>query len=87
MDYCLAVFRSRSQALTFKSILESYQVPSTLIPTPRQISVSCGLCVKFHGRFLAQAKEVLNRRKFDTFVGFFWQNIKNSRQKTQYVVS
>lgn len=71
MDYCLAVFRSRSQAFTFKSILESYSVPSTLVPTPRHISTSCGLCVKFAVRFLPIARDVLNRRKFDTFVGIF----------------
>ncbi len=71
MDFYLAVFRSRSQALSFKSILESYKVPSTLIPTPRNISVSCGLCVKFNKNFLPTAKEILSRRRFDTFVGFF----------------
>lgn len=72
MKYYLAVFRSRSQAYSFKSILDSYKVPSSIIPTPRQVSVSCSLSVKFEAKDLPIVKDIFKRRKFDTFVGFFW---------------
>jgi hypothetical protein len=71
MGYHLAVFRSRSQAYSFKSILDSYKVQCSIVPTPRNISVSCGLSVKFAVNDLPAVKEVFKRRKFDTFVGFF----------------
>jgi hypothetical protein len=71
MEYCLAVFRSRSQAFLFKNLLSSYGVNASVISTPRSISVSCGLCVKFLKQYIQTAQDILQRRKFDTFVGFF----------------
>ncbi len=67
----LAVFRARSDTLTFSSILRSYDIPLQIINTPRTINVSCGISVKFNAKYLNIAKEILNRRKFDTFVGLY----------------
>lgn len=69
--YIIATFRSRTQTMTFKQILLSYKVFSDIINTPRQASVSCGISVRFDSKFLSVAKDILSRRKFDSFVGFF----------------
>ena len=69
--YIIATFRSRTQTMTFKQILLSYKVFSDIINTPRQASVSCGISVRFDGKFLSVAKDILSRRRFDSFVGFF----------------
>ena len=71
MQYIMAVFRSRTEALTFANILSSYRVPVSVISTPRRLSVSCGICIRFDSRLITIAKDVMLRRKFDTFVGFF----------------
>ncbi|MDR0850480.1 MAG: DUF3343 domain-containing protein [Christensenellaceae bacterium] len=69
--YIIAAFRSRNQTLLFANILSSYGVKTVLINTPGAVMVSCGISVRFDYTYLVQAKEVLNRRKFDTFAGFF----------------
>lgn len=71
MRFVLAVFRSRTEALTFSNILSSYGVNVSIVSTPKRISVSCSLSIKFDARFQDVASDILSRRKFDTFVGFF----------------
>lgn len=71
MQYTLAVFRARSETLTFATILRSYNIKTQVVNTPRNINVSCGISVKFPFIFQDKAKEILARRKFETFVGFF----------------
>ena len=57
--------------MTNKQIHLSYKVPSSIINTPRQASVSCGVSVKFDNKYFNIAKDILMRRRFDSFVGFF----------------
>ena len=69
--YVIAAFRSRNQTLMFSNILSSYGIKTDVVNTPRAVMVSCGISVKFDYVNLQRAKEVLDRRKFDTFAGFF----------------
>lgn len=71
MRYTLAVFHSRTEAFTFLNLLNSYSACAKIISTPRRISVSCGISIQFSSLYYKQATEILSRRKFDTFVGFF----------------
>ncbi len=70
MQYYIAVFRARSETISFAGLLRSY-CPAQVINTPRTINVSCGISVKFNANNLGYAKEILSRRRFDTFVGLF----------------
>lgn len=67
----LAVFRSKTETLNFASILRSYGVYCSVVNTPRKINVSCGISVRFSSNYLNIANQVISRRKFDTFAGFF----------------
>ncbi len=67
----LAVFRSRTETLTFASLLRSYRVPCSVVNTPRSINVSCGISVKFEAGYADDAKKILSRRSFSTFAGFY----------------
>lgn len=71
MQYTLASFRSRTEALTYANILNSYGVKVQIVSTPRTISVSCGISVRFHTSYMQIASDLICRRKFDTFVGFY----------------
>jgi hypothetical protein len=71
MIYVLAVFRSRTQTMTFFNILKSYRINCFVVNTPRQIMTACGISVKFDTKSLDFAKNILFRRKFDSFVGFY----------------
>ena len=67
----LAVFRSKTETLNFASILRSYGVLCSIVNTPRKINVSCGISVQFNQKYLNIANQIIARRKFDTFAGFF----------------
>lgn len=71
MQYTLAVFRARNETITFASFLRSYGISAQIINTPRKINVSCGISVKFLKSQIQIANQLLARRKFETFVGFF----------------
>lgn len=67
----LAVFRSKTETLNFATILKSYNVPCTIINTPRAINVACGISVKFNSIYENVAREIMIRRSFSTFAGFY----------------
>lgn len=70
MNY-LVVFRSKSETLKFSSLLASYGYRSSVVNTPRQISVSCGVSAKIVAGALGVARQILTRRQFYTFAGIF----------------
>ena len=67
----LAVFRSRTETLNFASILRSYGVLCNVVNTPRSINSSCGISVQFQSIYKTKAMEIISRRAFSTFAGFF----------------
>ena len=71
MGYVLAVFRSRTETLNFASYLRSYNVKCMVVNTPRNINVSCGISVKFSSAELPIARNIIARRSFSTFAGFY----------------
>lgn len=71
----LAVFRSRTETLNFASLLRSYGVNCAVVNTPRKINVSCGISVQFSTRDLPIVKQILSRRRFDTFAGIYWYKL------------
>ena len=67
----LIVFRSKSETLRFSSLLSSYNFKNVVIPTPRQISTSCGVSCKIDASALDTAILILKRRQFFTFAGIY----------------
>lgn len=67
----LAVFRSRTETLNFASIIRSYRIPCSVVNTPRSINVACGISVKFPVAYKDTAQEIILRRNFSTFAGFY----------------
>lgn len=45
--YGVAAFRSRQHVMWFEQVLRRYGVPVSVISTPRDISMGCGLSVRF----------------------------------------
>lgn len=77
MSYYLVVFRSRSETMKFVNILNSYGVFVSVVNTPRQLSVSCGISAKIQTASLNLAKDILRRRQFYTFAGIFYSSGNN----------
>ena len=67
----IAVFRSRSQAVDCNARLRSLGVPSSLINTPREANIGCGLSVRIPQNMLARAKAIIANGRYSAFYGFF----------------
>lgn len=80
ISYMIVVFRSRQHALAFKDILTMHGVKCSVISTPKELSLGCGLSVKF---------EVWNKEKVDRIMsenntnsnGMYSITIKNNVMK------
>lgn len=66
----IAVFRSRSQAIDCNSRLRAHGVPSSLINTPREANVGCGLSLKFPQNMLPRVKALIASGRYSAFYGF-----------------
>ena len=67
----IGAFRSRQQVMRFDSALRRAGVHSQVISTPRDVSVGCGLSVKFD---LADAKTVMDvyqKNRPGNLIGFY----------------
>jgi hypothetical protein len=71
MTEILAVFRSRSQAIDCNSRLKRYGISATLINTPKEANVGCGLSLKFYENVLTRAKPVILNGNYSAFYGFY----------------
>lgn len=80
MKTILAIFRSRSETLAFANILKSYGENVNIINTPRSANVSCGISAKFSASGLRIASQIIARRNFFTFAGFFEVQSGNSKE-------
>ncbi len=58
-DYGVFTFKSTSQALKAERVLKNASAEFLMMPTPRQISTSCGLAVKAAPEHLRFYQEIL----------------------------
>ena len=73
MEYII-VFRSRTQVLNFKKMLEGNGVYSQVVSTPQRLAIGCGLSLKISSHDFYKAKDLLDVYKPQGFVGIYdWQ--------------
>ena len=70
----IAVFRSRAQAIDCNSRLRRFGVPSSIINTPKEANIGCGLSVRIPQNMLARAKTIIAGGRYSAFYGYL--NIK-----------
>lgn len=71
MTEILAVFRSRSQAIDCNARLRSAGIPASLINTPREANVGCGLSVKIPQNFTDRARVIIKNSGYSAFYGLY----------------
>ena len=74
MTEILAVFRSRAQAMDCHSRLKKFGIASTIINTPKEANIGCGLSVKFPQNVEKRARSVVLGGKYSAFYGFMTMN-------------
>ncbi len=71
MEYIIIVFRSRTQVINFKKILEGNGINAQIVSTPRRLNIGCGLSLKVLNRDFYRAKELIDVYKPQGFVGIY----------------
>lgn len=69
--FAIASFRSRQQVLKFEGALRRAGVRVEVITTPRDVSVGCGLSIRFELGDEARVKEVYNQIHPSNLIGFY----------------
>ncbi len=67
----LAVFHARAHSLDYKERLQNYGIGATIVPTPQEVRIGCGLCVRFDARFFIRARAILKTGGYSSFKGFY----------------
>ncbi len=71
MTEVLAVFRSRAQAADCNAKLRGMGIPCSLINTPKEAKIGCGLSVKLSSAAFQRAGRIISRAGYSAFYGFY----------------
>ena len=71
MTEILAVFRSRSQAADCNNRLKNFGISASLVNTPKEANVGCGLSVKIPQNLLPRARTIILSARYSAFYGFY----------------
>ncbi|MBM7614685.1 DUF3343 domain-containing protein [Alkaliphilus hydrothermalis] len=76
-DFCVIVFESTHFAIAAESLLKEKAYKIEIIPTPREITASCGLSIRFE----AQLSNEVQREMKDGNIGIkgIYQMIKTEK--------
>ena len=69
--YGLAAFRSRQQVLRFETALNRQGVPARIVSTPRDISMGCGLSVRFPLEYAQTVRRALQCANTGNLIGLY----------------
>lgn len=67
----IAAFRSRQQVLRFESALKKSGIKAAIITTPRDVSIGCGLSVRFEINDADDVKAICQRTRPTNLIGFY----------------
>lgn len=71
MEDILAVFRSRTQTNIFAEYMRAYGLRCSVIQTPPEAKVGCGVSAKFRAADLRRAEQIIRGRQLSSFSGFY----------------
>ena len=67
----IAAFRSRQQVTRFDAALRRAGIRSQVISTPRDVSIGCGLSVRFDLRDAPSVQQVYRHTRPGNLIGFY----------------
>ena len=70
-SFGIASFRSRQQTLHFQELLRRRGIGTTVISTPREVAVGCGLSLRFDMRDARVVVETARAAGPDSLVGLY----------------
>jgi len=69
--YGVAAFRSRQQVLRFEQVLRQASIPVKVVSTPRDISMGCGLSVRFPIEDAQKVHRILKMHDTGNLIGVY----------------
>jgi hypothetical protein len=75
-EFGVVTFKSTHHAIQGESIFKKREINFRTIPTPREITVSCGLAIKFDLSVIDRVKEMIEENELD-FDGVY-KYVKNN---------
>lgn len=69
--FAIAAFRSRQQVLRFESALKKAGLRASVITTPRDVSIGCGLSVRFELSDQQAVTEMYQKTRPTNLIGFY----------------
>ena len=79
MKYTIVMFNSRSDTMSFYSIIKKFNGFCSVINTPHSLVRSCGISVKISTSLINIAKQIVANQNFASYKGIFEINIVNNR--------
>ena len=67
----IAAFRSRQQVMRFDSALRRAGVACDVISTPREVSMGCGLSVRFDLKDAGSVQNIYRQTRPGNLIGFY----------------
>ena len=77
--YGVAAFRSRQNVLWFEQVLRRHGVPVSVISTPRNISMGCGLSLRFPLGSAQAVQRTIGRGPGNNLIGLYRADYDGSR--------
>ena len=81
--YGVAAFRSRQQVLRFEAMLKAQGVPARVVTTPRDISMGCGLSVRFPMEDLQEVRRALILQNTSNLIGLYRAEYDGTRLRVR----
>ena len=79
-DYCVVTFASTSGALKGEKLMKASQQQFVMMPTPREVSTSCGLSLKIRPEDIKESCQVL--REGGVEIAGVYHLIRDGNKKT-----
>ncbi len=81
--YGVAAFRSRQQVLRFEAALNRQGIPARVITTPRDISMGCGLSVRFPLEYAQAVRRTLQGANAGNLIGLYRAEYDGARLRVR----
>ncbi len=81
--YGVAAFRSRQQVLRLEAALNRQGVPARVVTTPRDISMGCGLSVRFPMERLQDVRRALRTQNTGNLIGLYQAEYDGTRLRVR----
>ena len=77
-SYGVAAFRSRQQVLVFNNALQRAGIQGRIVSTPREVSMGCGLSVRFRLEDTADVVRVLRQMNTGNLIGVYRVEVRGA---------